>query len=108
MRVIASLAELSRNRVTKVIFSRKIDAENLLDALRLRFEPDQRFKDCEDVAAVFDDPREDVAQFGDAFRLTMPFREHLGRDGDIAAQIFRTVSAQKEPVEEGRFALGVF
>ncbi len=47
------------------------------------------------MAPVFHDAKEDVAQFRLTLRIAMPFREHRGRDFNVAAQLLRGMAAQK-------------
>jgi hypothetical protein len=78
---------------------------NLLDALLLAIPANERVKDSEYVAAVFDNAGEDVAQL----RLTLCFAMPLGEDRrwhlDVAAQLFRRMAAQEKAIEKSGFPL---
>src|ERR1700730_13131896 len=77
----------------------------LLDALGAGFGIDQSLKNSENVAAVFNQARENVAKSRLALRLAMPFQQHFLRNFDVPAKLLRRMSAQKQPVEKSRFAL---
>ena len=77
----------------------------LLHALGARFGVDQSLEEGEDVAAVFDHARENVAQRGFALRLAVPFEQHRLRNFDVPAKLFGGVPAQEQAVEECCFPL---
>src|SRR3989449_9154424 len=79
--------------------------ERLLQAVYPRVVADQGLENGQDVAAVLDYPLEHAAQARLALRFAVPFGKNSGRDLDVAAQLFRRVAAQKQPVEKGRLAL---
>src|SRR2546425_3091494 len=79
--------------------------ERLLQAVYPRVVADQGLENGQDVAAVLDYPLEHTAQARLALRFAVPFGKNSGRDLDVAAQLFRRVAAQKQPVEKGRLAL---
>ena len=76
-----------------------------MDALLLAVPADERVKDGEDVAAVFDHTRENVAQLRLAFCLAMPLGEDRRRDFDVAPQLLDRMATQEEAVEKGGFPL---
>jgi hypothetical protein len=77
----------------------------LLHALGARLGVDQSFEDGEDVAAVFDHAREEVAQRGLALGLAMPHQQNSGGDFNVPAKLRGGVPAQEQAVKEGRFPL---
>src|SRR3989442_2253694 len=52
-----------------------------------------------------DYPLEHAAQARLALRFAVPFGKNSGRDLDVAAQLFRRVAAQKQPIEKSCLAL---
>src|ERR1700682_1214498 len=60
------------------------------------------------MAAVFHHAEEDVAQFGFALGIAMPFCKHCWRHLNIAPQLFCRMTAQKEPVEKCSLTLRIF
>jgi hypothetical protein len=77
----------------------------LLDALLAGFGVEQSLKNGEDMAAIFHQAREDVAQGGFALGLAMPFEKHLLWNLDVAAEFFGRMPTQEQTVEEGRLPL---
>src|SRR2546422_2532812 len=74
--------------------------ERLLQAVYPRVVADQGLENGQDVAAVLDYPLEHAAQARLALRFAVPFGKNSGRDLDVAAQLFRRVAAQKQPIEK--------
>jgi len=68
--------------------------------------PDEILEDGKNVAAIFDDALEHGAEARLALRFAVPFGEHRGGDGNIAAQLFGFVPTQEEAVEKSGLALG--
>src|SRR3984893_10433720 len=60
------------------------------------------------MAPVFHHAEEDVAQFGFALGIAMPFRKHCWRHLNIAPQLFCRMTAKKEPVEKCSLTLRIF
>src|SRR2546426_4823500 len=79
--------------------------ERLLQAMYPRVVADQGLENGQDVPAVLDYPLEHAAQARLALRFAVPLGKNSGRDLDVAAQLFRRVAAQEQPVEKGRLAL---
>ena len=79
--------------------------ERLLQAVYPRVVAHQGLENGQDMPAVLDYPLEHAAQARLALRFAVPFGKNSGRDLDVAAQLFRRVAAQKQPVEKGRLAL---
>jgi hypothetical protein len=82
-----------------------VDGNILLDALGAGFGVDQSFKYSENMAAIFNQPREYIAKSRLALCLAMPFQQHLLRDFDVAAKFFRGMPAQEQSIEKSRLAL---
>src|ERR1700740_1981010 len=80
-------------------------SSDLLHALLLAVPTNQRIEDSEDVAAVFDHARENVAQARLAFRFAMPLGQHRRRHFDVPAQLLGRMPAKEKSVEKSRFAL---
>jgi hypothetical protein len=76
-----------------------------LNALLLAVPADERIEDREDVAAVFNHARENVAEFRLALGFAMPLGEDRGRHFNISAQLLGGMAAKEEAVEKGGFAL---
>jgi 23S rRNA G2445 N2-methylase RlmL len=66
---------------------------------------DQGIEDGQHVATVLNHAGKDATKLRLAFRILMPLGEHRCRDFDVAAELFRGMSAQEQTVKEGRFAL---
>src|SRR5262249_19879186 len=58
-------------------------------------------------SAVVHDALKNIAELWIAFRFAMPFCQYRGRHFDIAAQHFRGMAAQKQPVKERSLALRI-
>ena len=77
----------------------------LLQMAVLSLRADQRVKDGQHMAAVFDHAREYVAEMRFAFCILVPLRQDRRRNLDVTAQLFRGMSAQEQSIKESRFAL---
>ena len=66
---------------------------------------DQRIENSEDVAAIFDDALKHGAKLRLASGFAIPLSKSGCGDRDIAAELLGRVSAEKEAVKEGSFAL---
>ena len=77
----------------------------LLHALGARFGVNQRLENGQNVAAVIDHAREDIAQRRVALGFAMPLQQHRGRNLDIPAKLFGGMSAQEQAVKESRLPL---
>jgi len=95
--------------VVKAVEEPKIEEdarkERLLQAMYPRVVADQGLENGQDVPAVLDYPLEHAAQARLALRFAVPLGKNSGRDLDVAAQLFRRVAAQEQPIEKGRLAL---
>ena len=77
----------------------------LLDALGAGLGVDQSLKNSEDVATIFNQPREYVAKSRLALCLAMPFQQHLLRHFDVATKLFRGMPTQEQSIEKRRLPL---
>lgn len=66
---------------------------------------DQRIKNCQNVPAILDHAREDVAEMRFALRVLVPLGENRRRNRNVAAEFFRGMPTQEQTVKESRFAL---
>jgi len=73
----------------------------------LDFGTDEGVKDGEDVPAVFEHARENIAQLGFALGFAMPFCKYGGRNFNVLPQFIRGMSAQEQSVEKRRFPLRI-
>src|SRR5208282_5908458 len=97
-----------RKRYGKEIYQDAAGADligRLLHAVVVNVGANQRIEDRQDVPAVLQHAREDVAQLRLAFRFFVPFGENQSRHFDVLTELFRGMAAQKEAVEESGFAL---
>lgn len=78
---------------------------SLLHVLVLALGTDERVKNGEYVAAIFDHAGKNVAQMRLAFRILMPFRENRRGNLNIPAQLLRRMSTEEQAVEKSRFTL---
>ena len=77
----------------------------LLDALRPGFGVDQSLENSENVAAIFNQAREDVAKRRLALGFAMPFQQHLLWNFDVSTKFFRRMPTQEKSIEESRLSL---
>ena len=68
---------------------------------------DERVKDGEDMAAVFEHARENVAQLGFTLGFAVPLGKNRGGNLDVLAEFFRGMPAQEQAVEKCRFPLRI-
>lgn len=66
---------------------------------------DQQVKDSQDMPAVFHHAGKNVSKLGFAFGVLVPFGQNRRGNFNVAAQLFRGVSAQEQAIKESRFAL---
>ena len=82
-----------------------VDKDALLDALGAGLGVDQSLENRENVAAILNQARENVAKSRLALCFAMPFQQHFLRHFDIATKLFRGMSAQEQTVEKRRLPL---
>ena len=80
----------------------------LLNVMVAKVGTDQGVEDGQNVAAVIHHARKYVTEMRFALGILVPLRQDGWRNFNVAAQLFRGVSAQEQPVKEGRFALRKF
>ncbi len=79
--------------------------EYLLEMAMLRLRTDQRVENGEDMAPVFDHPREHTAKLRLALGIFVPLGQNRSRNFNVSTQLFRGMSAKEQAVKERGFAL---
>jgi len=77
----------------------------LLQVAVLAVGADQRIKNGEDVATIFNHTRKHVAKMGFAFCVLVPLGQNRRWYLNVTAQLFRRMSAEEQAVKEGSLAL---
>jgi len=78
----------------------------LLNALLLAVPANQRVKDGEDMAPVFQHAGKNVAQPRLALGFAVPLGEDRGRHFDVATELFRGMATKEKAIEKSGFSLG--
>jgi hypothetical protein len=97
----AGLAKCTQPGVAVLLEGRS----RLLNALGARFGIHEDIKNGEDVAAVIEHARENVAERRIAFRFAVPLDQNRRRNFDVASQFLRGMPAQEQAVEKRGLAL---
>jgi hypothetical protein len=66
---------------------------------------DEGIEDGENVTTIFDHAREYVTELRFAFGVLVPLGENRRRNLNVAAEFFRGMSAEEQPVKESSLAL---
>ena len=77
----------------------------LLNALLRPVPTDQAIEDGQNVTAIIDHAREDVAELRVMLRFAVPLRKNRGGNFDVAAELFGRMAAQEKAIENCRLPL---